>query len=321
MSLEAILPYLKPIAHLITDPDISEVMVNANGTVFFQRAGTIEAFETQLDERHVLTAVKNMARSLSKDISEASPLLDCRLADGSRIAAAMPPATEGVLLTIRKFRPHWFSLDQLVRARALPQSVADFLIEAVQQRKNILLSGGTGTGKTTFTKALVDLVPLSERLAVIEDTRELKIDHPNVFRFEARPEGRASNGDVLTSAITIRDLVKASLRHRPDRVIIGEVRGLEAFDLLDALNTGHTGSISTLHANSAEHALSRLASLAIRADSGVPHHALQCEVGDLIDVSVHVRLQGSHRFVAEVIEVHGFLSDGNRYGVTNVYNA
>ena len=321
MSLEAILPYLKPIAHLITDPDISEVMVNANGTVFFQRAGTIEPFETQLDERHVLTAVKNMARSLSKDISEASPLLDCRLADGSRIAAAMPPATEGVLLTIRKFRPHWFSLDQLVQAQALPQSVADFLIEAVQRRKNILLSGGTGTGKTTFTKALVDLILLSERLAVIEDTRELKIDHPNVFRFEARPEGRASNGDVLTSAITIRDLVKASLRHRPDRVIIGEVRGPEAFDLLDALNTGHTGSISTLHANSAEHALSRLASLAIRADSGVPHHALQCEVGDLIDLSVHVRLQGSHRFVAEVIEVHGFRSDLNRYEVTNVYSA
>jgi pilus assembly protein CpaF len=321
MSLEAILPYLKPIAHLITDPDISEIMVNANGTVFFQRAGTIEPFETQLDERHVLTAVKNMARSLSKDISEASPLLDCRLADGSRIAAAMPPATEGVLLTIRKFRPHWFSLDQLVLAQALPQSVADFLIEAVRRRKNILLSGGTGTGKTTFTKALVDLVPLSERLAVIEDTRELKIDHPNVFRFEARPEGRASNGDVLSSAITIRDLVKASLRNRPDRVIIGEVRGPEAFDLLDALNTGHTGSISTLHANSAEHALSRLASLAIRADSGVPHHALQCEVGDLIDLSVHVRLHGSHRFVAEVIEVHGFCSDVNRYEVTSVYNA
>ncbi len=321
MSLEAILPYLKPIAHLITDPDISEIMVNANGTVFFQRAGTIEPFETQLDERHVLTAIKNMARSLSKDISEASPLLDCRLADGSRVAAAMPPATEGVLLTIRKFRPHWFSLDQLVQAQALPHSVADLLIDAVRRRKNILLSGGTGTGKTTFTKALVDLVPLSERLAVIEDTRELKIDHPNVFRFEARPEGRASNGDVLTSAIAIRDLVKASLRHRPDRVIIGEVRGPEAFDLLDALNTGHTGSISTLHANSAEHALSRLASLAIRANSGVPHHALQCEVGDLIDLSVHVRLQGSHRFVAEVIEVHGFLSDVNRYEVTNVYNA
>jgi pilus assembly protein CpaF len=321
MSLEAILPYLKPIAHLITDPDISEVMVNANGTVFFQRAGTIEPFETQLDERHVLTAVKNMARSLSKDISEASPLLDCRLADGSRIAAAMPPATEGILLTIRKFRPHWFSLGQLVAGRALPHSVADILVKAVQQRKNILLSGGTGTGKTTFTKALVDLVPLSERLAVIEDTRELMIDHPNVFRFEARPEGRASNGDVLTSAITIRDLVKASLRHRPDRVIIGEVRGPEAFDLLDALNTGHTGSISTLHANSAEHALSRLASLAIRADSGVPHQALQCEVGDLIDLSVHVRLQDSHRFVAEVIEVHAFRSDLNRYELTNVYTA
>ena len=321
MSLETILPYLKPIAPLITDPGISEVMVNANGTVFFQRSGIIEPFEATLDPRHVLTAVKNMARSLGKDISEASPLLDCRLPDGSRIAAAIPPATESVLLTIRKFRPHWFTLEQLVRggrpspaSRRSSEGGRAAAQEHFAQRRH-------WHWKTTFTKALVDLIPLSERLAVIEDTRELKIDHPNVFRFEARPEGRASNGDLLTSAITIRDLVKASLRHRPDRVIIGEVRGPEAFDLLDALNTGHTGSISTLHANSAEHALSRLASLAIRADSGVPHHALQCEVGDLIDLSVHVRLQETHRFVAEVLDVQRFSSELNRYEVSNVYSA
>ncbi len=321
MSLETILPYLKPIAPLILDPEISEVMVNANRTVFFQRAALMERCEASLDDRHLLTAVKNIARALGKDISVAAPLLDCRLPDGSRIAAAIPPATEGVLLTIRKFRPHWFTLSELVAAGALPISLWETLTAAVQQRKNILLSGGTGTGKTTFVKALVDLIPLSERLAVIEDTRELKIDHPNLFRFEARPEVRASNGDLLTSSITIRDLVKACLRHRPDRVIIGEVRGAEAFDLLDALNTGHTGSISTLHANSALHALSRLASLAIRADSGVPHPALQSEVGDLIDFSVHVRLVDTHRFVHEVIQVHGFNPTANRYEAETLYAA
>jgi pilus assembly protein CpaF len=321
MSLETILPYLKPIAHLITDPGISEIWVNPNGTVFFQRAGAIEEFKADLDYRHVLQAIKTIARTNGKDINESSPLLDCRLPDGSRIAAAIPPATEAPLLTIRKFRPNWYSLAQLVDAGALPHHLAHLLRVAVLNRKNILLSGGTGTGKTTFVKALVDLIPAAERLAVIEDTRELKIDHRNVFRYEARPEVRASNGELLMSPLTIRDFVKASLRNGPHRIIVGEVRGSEAFDLLDAMNTGHTGSISTLHANSAEHALSRLASLAIRADSGIPHHALQCEVGDLMDYSVHVRLVDTRRFVAEVVEVHGFNSVSNRYDVTNVYTA
>lgn len=321
MSLETVLPYLKPIAELVTDPSISEVMLNANGSVFFQRAGIIEPFAATLDEHSVITAIKRIARVQGKDISEAAPLLDCRLADGSRIAASIPPATQGALLTIRKFRPHWFTLAQLAAAGALPESLCSVLASAVRQRKNILLSGGTGTGKTTFTKALIDLIPLAERLGVIEDNLEIKVDHPNVFRFEARPETRASNGDIIAPAITIRELVKASLRHRPDRVIIGEVRGAEAFDLLDALNTGHTGSISTLHANSAEHALSRLASLAIRADSGVPHHALQHEVGDLIDLSVHVRLADTRRYVSEVVKVNGFTSETNRYVIESVYAA
>ena len=321
MSVETLLPYLKPIAHLITDPGISEIWVNPNGTIFFQRDGVSEEFKAELDCRHLLQAVKTIARTSGKDINESSPLLDCRLPDGSRIAAAIPPATLGVMLTIRKFRPNWYTLAQLVEAGALPASLADLLATAVRNRKNILLSGGTGTGKTTFVKAFVDLIPAHERLAVIEDTRELPISHRNFWSYEARPQVRASNGDVLMSAITIRDYVKAALRNGPDRVIVGEVRGPEAFDLLDAMNTGHTGSISTLHANSADHALSRLASLAIRADSGVPHHALQYEVGDLIDYSVHFRKVDERRFIDDVVEVHGFNSASNRYEVTNVYRA
>ena len=289
MSFETILPFLQPIASLITDPGVSEVMVNGDGAIFIQRSGRLQPVDAKIEQKYLSTAVKRIARSLGEDISESKPLLDARLPDGSRVAAAFPPCSpHGVTLTVRKFRPHWFTLDELVEADALPRAVADQLAQAVRERQTILVSGGTDTGKTTFTKALLDLIPQAERLGVIEDTMELKIDHPNVFRFEARKELRDAAGNITTPAVTIRDLVKATLRHRPDRLIIGEVRGGEAFDLLDALNTGHAGSISTLHANSASQALSRLASLALRAEVDIPYRAIQAEIGDLVNLVIHI---------------------------------
>jgi pilus assembly protein CpaF len=188
-------------------------------------------------------------------------------------------------------------------------------------RRTILVSGGTDTGKTTFAKALLDFIPQTERLGVIEDTIELKIDHPNVFRFEARKEIRDFAGNVTTPAVTIRDLVKATLRHRPDRLIIGEVRGGEAFDLLDALNTGHAGSISTLHANSASQALSRLASLSLRADVDMPYRAIQAEIGDLINLVIHIERREDRRFVSQVLRIEGFDAEANRYNTTALYKA
>lgn len=320
MSFETILPFLQPIALFITDPGVSEVMVNGDESVFIQRGGKLERVSARIEQRYLVTAVKRIARSLGEDISESQPLLDARLPDGSRVAAAFPPCSiRGVTLTIRKFRPQWFTLDELVDLGSLPRCLGDRLAQAVLDRETILISGGTDTGKTTFAKALLDFIPQHERIGVIEDTIELKIDHSNVFRFEARKEQRDAAGNVVISAVTIRDLVKATLRHRPDRLIIGEVRGGEAFDLLDALNTGHAGSISTLHANSANQALSRLASLALRADVDLPYRALQSEIGDLVNLVAHIERREERRFVSEVLRVDDYDADSNRYNIAVIY--
>ncbi|MFL6448097.1 MAG: CpaF family protein [Bryobacteraceae bacterium] len=320
MSLETILPFLQPIEHVLLDPDVSEVMVNGDGSIFMQRSGELSLVHAVLEPKYLASAVKRIARSLGNDISERKPLLDARLADGSRVAAAFPPCSlSGVTLTIRKFRPHWFTMQQLVEVGALPAELGQRLAEAVLHRKTILIAGGTDTGKTTFAKALIDLIPQQERLGLIEDTAELKIDHPNVFRFEARKEQIDNSGTKIIPAVTIRDLVKATLRHRPDRLIIGEVRGGEAFDLLDALNTGHAGSISTVHANSALQALSRLATLSLRADVDIPYRAMQGEIGDLIDLIVYIERRDGQRRLAEVLEVNGFDADGGRFETTSIY--
>jgi len=321
MSLETILPFLQPIACFINDPEVSEVMVNGDESVFIQRHGRLEPVTAKVEQRYLSTAVKRIARSLGEDISESKPLLDARLPDGSRVAAAFPPCSaKGITLTIRKFRPQWFSLDELVNLGSIPRRVANQLAEAVLNRQTILVSGGTDTGKTTVTKALLDYIPQHERLGVIEDTIELKIDHPNVFRFEARKEQKDSSGNIMIPAVTIRDLVKATLRHRPDRLIIGEVRGGEAFDLLDALNTGHAGSISTLHANSANQALSRLASLALRADVDLPYRAIQSEIGDLVNLIVHIERREGRRFLSHVLSIQGYDADSNQYKTSILYS-
>jgi pilus assembly protein CpaF len=321
MSLETILPFLQPIAHLIVDPGVSEVMVNGDGTIFIQRNGQLSFVDASLEPKYLASTVKRIARSLGNDIGESKPLLDARLPDGSRVAAAFPPCSlHGVTLTIRKFRPHWFTMEQLVEAGMLPATVAAELAEAIRDRKTILIAGGTDTGKTTFAKALIDFIPQHERLGVIEDTAELKIDHPNVFRFEARKEQLDGSGKVTVPAVTVRDLVKATLRHRPDRLIIGEVRGGEAFDLLDALNTGHAGSISTLHANSALQALSRLATLTLRADVDLPYKAVQGEIGDLIDLVIHIQRKEGQRSISQVLQLRGFDADAGRYETSTLYN-
>ena len=321
MSLETILPFLQPIEHIILDPAVSEVMVNGDGAIFLQRNGLLTVVDARLEPKYLMNAVKRIARSLGNDIGESKPLLDARLPDGSRVAAAFPPCSlNGVTLTIRKFRPHWFTMQQLVEARALSAMLAATLGEAVRNRKTILIAGGTDTGKTTFAKALIDFIPQHERLGVIEDTAELKIDHPNVFRFEARKEQIHSSGTKTIPAVTIRDLVKATLRHRPDRLIIGEVRGGEAFDLLDALNTGHAGSISTIHANGALQALSRLASLSLRADVDIPYRAIQGEIGDLINMVIYIERRDGVRRVSEVLELKGFDVETGRYATIPIQN-
>jgi pilus assembly protein CpaF len=299
---ELILPHLPPrLQEAILSPDYTEICVNEDGRVFVEAAGSNAMLELagitpkQVQLRHAVNAI---ARTLARrEADEANPILNARLPDGSRVAAMLPPVTEGVVLTVRKFRPNWFTLEELVTNRTLSPGFHDELFEAVGRRQNILISGSTGSGKTTLVKALLDLIPEEERVLLIEDTAELPLQRPNRVRLTAR-EG-----------VSIRDLLKASLRHRPDRIIVGEVRDGAAYDLLQALNTGHAGSISTLHASSALHALNRLARLALQADTRLPFSSIQSEIGDAIQYVAHIERRGARREVTELIRVTGFHSD------------
>ena len=288
-GFEIILPFLRPIAPFLQDPDVSEIMVNAGGRVFVEHHGLVqEATGVHLAEKSLQVAVRNIARTLGDDVSEEQPILDARLPDGSRVAAVIPPCSlGGTTLTIRKFQSRFFTAEELVRIGTLTEDVLGQVRNAIDKRQNILISGGTSTGKTTLLNALAAFIPASDRIVIIEDTAELQVDKPNVVRFEARRAQR----DL--PAVTIRDLLKATLRHRPDRIIVGEVRGGEAYDLLQALNTGHAGTLSTIHANSASQALARLASCVLQAGVELPYVAIRQQIGDAISLLLQLdRRQG-----------------------------
>ena len=297
MSFELVLPFLRPIAHLIIDPEISEVMVNGAQHVFVERNGTLEVIDgVQLDERNLRVAVKNIARAVGDDISEEQPILDARLPDGSRVAAVFPPCSlGGATLTIRKFQPRFFTIEELLRSDMVSLSDIAQIQRAVSGGHTILISGGTSTGKTTLLNAIGATLPPRDRIVIIEDTAELHLPHANQVRLEARRAQRE------LPAVTIRDLLKAALRHRPDRIIVGEVRGPEAYDLLEALNTGHAGSLSTIHANSAAQALHRFASCAVQSGVDVPYEVLRQQIAACVHLIVHLERRDGRRRVAEVL--------------------
>ena len=299
MSFDVILPFLRPIAHLIQDPDVSEIMVNAARHVFIERHGAVHRVpDVRLDERNLQVAVKNIARALGDDVSEEQPLLDARLPDGSRVAAVLPPCSiGGTTLTIRKFQSRFFTADELLRVGTLTDQALNELRAAIERRHTVLISGGTSTGKTTLLNALAAFLPEDERVILIEDTAELHLDRPNLVRFEAR---RAQPG---RPAITARDLLKATLRHRPDRIIVGEVRGGEAYDLLQALNTGHAGSLTTIHASSARQALSRFASYVIQSGVDIPYAAVRHQIAEAVQVVLHLERRQGQRLVREIVRV------------------
>jgi pilus assembly protein CpaF len=314
-GFETILPFLKPIEHLIVDDSISEVMVNGGDCVFFEKNGFLERAQgVSIGDRALMVAVKNIARRLGNDISEASPILDSRLPDGSRVAAVIPPCSlHGVTLTIRKFNTRHFEIHDLIRTGTLDQALANRLEDCVLSRKNILISGGTGTGKSTTLGILAKFIPDDERILLIEDTAEIHLSHANLVRFEARQE---QNG---VRPVAIRDLLKAALRHRPDRILLGEVRGGEAFELLQLLNTGHSGTLSTIHANSARQGLARFTSCVLQSGIELPYRAIKTNIGDSLDIVVHLERRPGRRFVSEVLEINSYDPDADLFDNCSIF--
>jgi len=292
---------LGPLEPLLADPAVDEVMVNGPGEVYVERGGMIGPAGVRFEsEAELMHAIERILAPLGRRVDEASPLCDARLADGSRVNVVIPPLSlSGPCLTIRRFRRQGFSLDDLVRVGTLSGAEARLLERCVAARASILVSGGTGSGKTTTLNALSGAIPAGERIVTIEDAAELRLRQRHVVRLEARPPSLEGRGEV-----TIRTLVRNSLRMRPDRIVVGEVRGGEALDLLQALNTGHEGSLSTVHANSPEDALRRLETLALMADVGLPHSAVRDQVARAVELVVHqARRRDGSRVVESIAEV------------------
>ena len=292
---------LGPLEPLLADASVDEVMVNGPADVFVERRGRLERAPAAFaGEAELMHAIERVLAPLGRRVDEASPLCDARLADGSRVNVVIPPLSlGGPCLTIRRFRREGFSLRDLVSGGTLSAEVAEFLALCVAARASLLVSGGTGSGKTTTLNALSGAIPGEERIVTIEDAAELRLRQRHVVRLEARPPNLEGRGEV-----TIRQLVRNALRMRPDRIVVGEVRGPEALDMLQALNTGHDGSLTTVHANSPEDALRRVETLALMAGVGLPHAAVRDQAASALDLVVHqTRLPGGARAVDSVTEV------------------
>jgi pilus assembly protein CpaF len=292
---------LGPLEPLLSDPSVNEVMVNGPGEVYVERRGRLERTGVSFGgEAELMHAIERILAPLGRRVDEASPLCDARLPDGSRVNVVIPPlALDGPCLTVRRFRHEGYSLRELVELGTLPGEVAELLALCVAARAAVLVSGGTGSGKTTTLGALSGAIPGAERIVTVEDAAELRLRQDHVVRLESRPANVEGRGEV-----TIRQLVVNALRMRPDRIVVGEVRGPEALDMLQALNTGHDGSLTTVHANSPADGLRRIETLALMAGVGLPHAAIRDQVASALDLVVHqARLPGGMRVVESVSEV------------------
>ncbi len=296
MSFEIILPFLKPIQHLLAAETVSEIMVNPDSSVWIEEDGAIQLLPgIRFTDGALLTGLEVIANKFGKKLDAGSPILNLRLPDGSRLAAMVPPVVHPrPLMTIRKFTSRNFTMADLVERSMLTEVQATTLTEAVRRGDNILISGGTSSGKTTLLNVLADAIPQNERILVIEDTAELHIRKPHVLSAEAQT-------DTHKDTVTFDHLLKAALRHRPDRIILGEIRGGEARTLLDSMNTGHHGTLTTIHANGTEDALLRLSHLAMRASGGVSLSDVEAECRRAIDIVAHVARSNGLRSLTEVM--------------------
>ena len=296
-----------PLERLLPDPTISEIMVNGPHDIWIERRGLISRTSLHFtDDSHLRRIITKMVGQVGRRVDESSPMVDARLPDGSRINAIIAPLSlSGPLLTIRKFDQGRFSMDELIGINTLTVEAADFLSRCIQADMNILISGGTGSGKTTLLNALSSAVPDSDRIITIEEAAELQLSQQHVLRLESRPKNIEGEGEI-----TIRELVRNSLRMRPDRIIVGEVRGAEALDMLQAMNTGHEGSLSTIHANSPRDSLSRLETMVLMAGFELPVKAIRQQISSALDLIVQLdRLDDGTRHVTEITEVQRMEGD------------
>ena len=296
-----------PLERLLADDTVSEIMVNAPNDVWIEREGMLHRTTVRFtDESHVRRIVNKMVAEVGRRIDEAQPMVDARLPDGSRLNAVIPPLSlTGALLTIRKFGAERLDIDALLRVGSLTPDTADLLRRCVEARLNILISGGTGTGKTTLLNALSAAIPDNERIVTIEDAAELRLNQRHVLRLEYRPKNIEGEGEI-----TIRDLLRNSLRMRPDRIVVGEVRGAEALDMLQAMNTGHDGSLSTIHANSPRDALARAETMVLMAGYDLPLRAIRQQVASALDLIIQLeRVHDGSRKVMSITEVQRMESE------------
>ena len=298
---------LGPLQRVLEDPSVTEIMVNGHDTIYVERDGKITRSPQRFaSEEHLRRAIERIVGRVGRRIDESSPMVDARLQDGSRVNAVVPPlAVRGSSLTIRKFSATPFTVDNLIEFGSMTPQIAELLRAAVEARLNILVSGGTGTGKTTLLNVLSSFIPPGERIVTIEDAIELKLQQDHVVQLEARPPNIEGSGEV-----TIRDLVRNSLRMRPDRIVVGECRSGEALDMLQAMNTGHDGSISTLHANAPRDCIARLETLVLMAGMDLPLRAIREQIASAVDLVVQIqRLRDGTRRITHVTEVLGMEGD------------
>jgi len=319
VSFDLILPFFpEELRALLLDPSISDLMINGTSGVYADRGGVVQHIPLAMPYTNdrLQAAIERVARILGQDLTSQNPILNTRLPDGSRVAVVGSPSSiNGPTFTVRKFN-RWFTSDELIASGSLPELIRDAVVSFIAQRKNGIISGGTGSGKTTLMKALLDHVPLHERLIVIEQPAELKIAHPNAVRWEAVDP---IPGQV---AVTPSQLVAAALRHRPDRIIMGEIRDECGYDLLQAMNTGHGGTLSTIHAKSAWDALSRLSDLALSARPNLNHSFIRSETAEAIDFVLYCeRDYAGRRRVRELITVKGYSHAEQSFETEEVYRA
>jgi pilus assembly protein CpaF len=298
---------LGPIEPLLKDASITEIMINGPSSVYVERSGRLEKSSYRfINDLSLMSAIERIVTPLGRRIDEGAPMVDARLTDGSRVNAIIPPLSlKGPVVTIRKFSKKRFDMDHLVGLGALSPDMAKFLLDAVRLRKNIIVSGGTGSGKTTFLNALSDAIPNNERIVTIEDAAELRLAQQHVVTLEARPANAEGAGHV-----SIRDLVRNALRMRPDRIVIGECRGGEALDMLQAMNTGHDGSLTTGHANSPRDLLSRLEVMVLMSGMDLPIRAIREQISSAVDIIVQqMRFRDGRRRVTGIVEVDGMEGD------------